>query len=181
MVAALDPSAFVVPATRLPATLELTLVTVVVAGVVGIPLGVVAALRRNSWLGHGLRVVTIALGDADRATLARIASSPDDYYETADPAALPDTFYEGSGKPVPIRGAAGVFLSITGSGHDAAGNNLYAESLVAVLSGHVAAHGTLGKERWLFAGDGDNPPHQNTARPASCRERDEHRRMRRGG
>lgn len=37
---------------------------------------------------QGLRVVTIALGDADRATLARIASSPDDYYETADPAAL---------------------------------------------------------------------------------------------
>lgn len=37
---------------------------------------------------QGLRVVAIALGDADRTTLARIASSPDDYYETADPAAL---------------------------------------------------------------------------------------------
>ena len=37
-----------------------------------------------------------------------------------------------------------------------------ADSLVRVLSAHVAAHGTLGKERWLFAGDSDNPPHQNT-------------------
>ena len=45
---------------RLPATLELTLVTVVVAGMIGIPLGVLGALRRNSWLDHGLRVVTIA-------------------------------------------------------------------------------------------------------------------------
>ncbi len=45
---------------RLPATLELTLVTVVVASLVGVPLGVVSALRRNSWLDHALRVVTIA-------------------------------------------------------------------------------------------------------------------------
>lgn len=34
-------------------------------------------------------------------------------------------FFEGSGKPVPIRGAAGVWISITGSGHDAAGNNIF--------------------------------------------------------
>lgn len=40
-------------------------------------------------------------------------------------------FFEGSGKPVPIRGAAGVFLSITASGHDAAGNNLYAGPRIA--------------------------------------------------
>jgi peptide/nickel transport system permease protein len=45
---------------RLPATLELTLVTVVVASALGVPLGVVAALKRNSWLDHGLRVITIA-------------------------------------------------------------------------------------------------------------------------
>lgn len=45
---------------RLPATLELTFVTIVVASLIGIPLGVVSALRRNSWLDHGLRVVTIA-------------------------------------------------------------------------------------------------------------------------
>jgi len=45
---------------RLPATLELTLVTVVVATLVGVPLGVISALRRNSWLDHGLRVITIA-------------------------------------------------------------------------------------------------------------------------
>jgi peptide/nickel transport system permease protein len=45
---------------RLPATLELTLVTVIVASVIGIPLGVLSALRRNTWLDHALRVVTIA-------------------------------------------------------------------------------------------------------------------------
>ncbi|NKC31211.1 ABC transporter permease [Falsiroseomonas selenitidurans] len=45
---------------RLPATLELTLVTVVVATLVGVPLGVVAALKRNSWIDHALRLVTIA-------------------------------------------------------------------------------------------------------------------------
>ena len=45
---------------RLPATLELTIVTVIVATLIGVPLGVVSALRRNSWLDHGLRIVTIA-------------------------------------------------------------------------------------------------------------------------
>ncbi|MDO9500487.1 ABC transporter permease [Falsiroseomonas sp.] len=45
---------------RLPATLELTLVTVVVAALIGVPLGVVSALRRNSWVDHALRFVTIA-------------------------------------------------------------------------------------------------------------------------
>lgn len=45
---------------RLPATLELTLVTVVVAAVVGVPLGVVSALKRNTWVDHALRVITIA-------------------------------------------------------------------------------------------------------------------------
>ena len=45
---------------RLPATLELTLATVLVASLLGIPLGVVGALQRNSWLDHGLRIVTIA-------------------------------------------------------------------------------------------------------------------------
>lgn len=33
--------------------------------------------------------------------------------------------YEGSGERVPIRGAAGVWISLTGSGHDAAGRNHY--------------------------------------------------------
>ncbi|MBU8546671.1 MULTISPECIES: ABC transporter permease [Roseomonadaceae] len=45
---------------RLPATLELTLVTVVVSTLVGVPLGVIAALRRNSWVDHALRLITIA-------------------------------------------------------------------------------------------------------------------------
>ncbi len=45
---------------RLPATLELAIAAIIVASVIGIPLGVVSALKRNSWLDHGLRVVTIA-------------------------------------------------------------------------------------------------------------------------
>jgi ABC-type dipeptide/oligopeptide/nickel transport system permease component len=45
---------------RLPATLELTLVTIVVASIIGVPLGVLSALRRNSWLDHALRIVSIA-------------------------------------------------------------------------------------------------------------------------
>jgi peptide/nickel transport system permease protein len=45
---------------RLPATLEIAIAAVLVAGVIGIPLGVIGALRRNSWLDHTLRVVTIA-------------------------------------------------------------------------------------------------------------------------
>lgn len=45
---------------RLPATLELTLVAVVLAGMLGIPLGVLCGLYRNSWLDHVLRVVTVS-------------------------------------------------------------------------------------------------------------------------
>lgn len=45
---------------RLPATLELTLVAIVLAGAIGIPLGVVCGLNRNSWLDHVLRVVTVS-------------------------------------------------------------------------------------------------------------------------
>ena len=44
---------------RLPATLELALYAIVIAVVVGVPLGVVAALRRNSPLDHLVRVVTV--------------------------------------------------------------------------------------------------------------------------
>jgi ABC-type dipeptide/oligopeptide/nickel transport system permease component len=44
---------------RLPATLELALYAIVIAVALGVPLGVVAALRRNSWLDHLVRVVTI--------------------------------------------------------------------------------------------------------------------------
>jgi ABC-type dipeptide/oligopeptide/nickel transport system permease component len=45
---------------RLPATLELALYAMTLAVVAGVPLGVVAALRRNSWLDHFVRVVTVA-------------------------------------------------------------------------------------------------------------------------
>jgi integrase len=37
-----------------------------------------------------------------------------------------------------------------------------ADSLVDVLAQHVSAYGTTGKDRWLFAGESDDPPHQNT-------------------
>jgi integrase len=37
-----------------------------------------------------------------------------------------------------------------------------ADSLVNVLAEHVTAYGTTGKHRWLFAGEGDDPPHQNS-------------------
>jgi peptide/nickel transport system permease protein len=47
-------------ALRLPATLELTLVAMVLSVALGIPLGVVSALWRNSALDHALRVVTVS-------------------------------------------------------------------------------------------------------------------------
>jgi peptide/nickel transport system permease protein len=45
---------------RLPATIELTLVAMVVSVAVGIPLGVASAVWRNSVLDHALRVVTVS-------------------------------------------------------------------------------------------------------------------------
>jgi ABC-type dipeptide/oligopeptide/nickel transport system permease component len=45
---------------RLPATIELTLVAMVISVVVGIPLGVMSAVWRNSVFDHGLRVVTVS-------------------------------------------------------------------------------------------------------------------------
>jgi peptide/nickel transport system permease protein len=44
---------------RLPATLELALYGIAIAVVAGVPLGVVAALRRNSLLDHAVRLATI--------------------------------------------------------------------------------------------------------------------------
>ena len=45
---------------RFPATLELTLVAIGVAAFLGVPLGVLSALKRNSWLDHLLRLCTTA-------------------------------------------------------------------------------------------------------------------------
>ncbi|MGI9336460.1 MAG: ABC transporter permease [Gammaproteobacteria bacterium] len=45
---------------RLPATLELTLVAVILSAIVGIPLGVLSAVHRNSLLDHALRVFTVS-------------------------------------------------------------------------------------------------------------------------
>ncbi len=45
---------------RLPATIELTLVAMVVSVIVGIPLGVLSAVWRNSFLDHALRVLTVS-------------------------------------------------------------------------------------------------------------------------
>ena len=44
---------------RLPATFELAIYAIVIAVLLGVPLGVVAALRRNSLLDHLVRVLTI--------------------------------------------------------------------------------------------------------------------------
>jgi peptide/nickel transport system permease protein len=45
---------------RLPATIELTVAAMILSVVLGIPLGVVAALHRNRFLDHLLRIVTVA-------------------------------------------------------------------------------------------------------------------------
>ena len=45
---------------RLPATLELAFVSILLSALVGIPLGVLAAVDRNSWLDHALRVFTVS-------------------------------------------------------------------------------------------------------------------------
>ena len=47
-------------ASRLPATIELTLVAMAVSVLLGIPLGVVSALWRNSLLDHVLRLITVS-------------------------------------------------------------------------------------------------------------------------
>jgi peptide/nickel transport system permease protein len=44
---------------RLPATLELTFAALLLGAGLGIPLGVVAAVRHNTWLDHGLRFFTV--------------------------------------------------------------------------------------------------------------------------
>jgi ABC-type dipeptide/oligopeptide/nickel transport system permease component len=45
---------------RLPATFELAIYAIILAVAIGVPLGVVSALRRNSLLDHAVRAVTIA-------------------------------------------------------------------------------------------------------------------------
>lgn len=45
---------------RLPATLELSLVAIALAILLGIPLGVVSALKRNTWIDHLLRVLSVS-------------------------------------------------------------------------------------------------------------------------
>ena len=45
---------------RVPATLELAVITILVAATLGIPLGVIAATRRNSWIDHALRLFTVS-------------------------------------------------------------------------------------------------------------------------
>jgi peptide/nickel transport system permease protein len=45
---------------RLPATFELAIAAMIVAVAIGLPLGVVSALRRNSWLDQFIRFATIA-------------------------------------------------------------------------------------------------------------------------
>lgn len=44
---------------RLPATVELAVASMLLAIVIGIPVGVISALKRNSWLDTGVRFVTL--------------------------------------------------------------------------------------------------------------------------
>ncbi len=46
--------------TRFPATLELTIVSLFMSVILGIPIGVFAAIRRDAWIDHVLRAITIA-------------------------------------------------------------------------------------------------------------------------
>lgn len=46
--------------TRAPVTLELTFLAILLAVVIGVPLGIVAALRRNTWLDAVISVVSIS-------------------------------------------------------------------------------------------------------------------------
>ncbi|MGE3536696.1 MAG: ABC transporter permease [Candidatus Tectimicrobiota bacterium] len=45
---------------RFPATLELTLVSIGLAVLFGVPCGLLSAIKRNTWLDHGLRLCTTA-------------------------------------------------------------------------------------------------------------------------
>jgi ABC-type dipeptide/oligopeptide/nickel transport system permease component len=45
---------------RIPATLELNTVSIIVAAAIGIPLGVISAVHRNSLIDHVLRIVTVS-------------------------------------------------------------------------------------------------------------------------
>ena len=45
---------------RLPATLELAFVAILLSAFIGIPLGVLAAVNRNSWIDHVLRIFTVS-------------------------------------------------------------------------------------------------------------------------
>ena len=47
-------------ASRLPATLELAFVSILLSAVIGVPLGVLAAVNRSSWLDHVLRIFTVS-------------------------------------------------------------------------------------------------------------------------
>lgn len=45
---------------RLPVTLELTAIAILVALLIGVPAGIISALARNSWLDNGARVIALA-------------------------------------------------------------------------------------------------------------------------
>jgi uncharacterized protein YegL len=55
------------------------------------PAAIAAASQAKS---QNIQIVTIALGDADRSTLAQLASTEADYYETTDPTALIEIYSE---------------------------------------------------------------------------------------
>lgn len=75
---------------------------------------------------HVLGLRYAAHADFDRVVID--LSGPEPRFRTGRAAQFS---YEGSGKRVPIRGRAGVWISLIGSGHDAAGHNLYTGPRIA--------------------------------------------------
>jgi len=54
--------------------------------------------------------------------------------------------------------AAGAVVTTTLPKHGSERTVYAANDLLAALSAHVATHGTVGEQRWLFRGSGNQPP-----------------------
>ena len=55
---------------------ELAFVAIILSAIVGIPLGVLAAVNRNSWLDHVLRIFTVSGLALDAAQEDRLGHNP---------------------------------------------------------------------------------------------------------
>ena len=105
-------------------TKALALVVALLTAVLLAPAASAVPVDRRPTHVLGLRFATHP--DFDRVVIDLRGSKP--FFRTGRAARFS---YEGSGKRVPIRGAAGVYISLTGSGHGPRGNNLYTGPRVA--------------------------------------------------